>query len=114
MKRLLTCLSCLAACLYGYVGQQNAVTKKQLEIPRLTREIKVLQEENARLKVAIEQFESPEHLIALARQEAFAHLHFPCERGIVAAEKGLALAPAEERAEGESAVLPRTFVATLP
>jgi hypothetical protein len=116
MKRMLICFSCLALSLYGLVDQQNRLTKKQLAIPRLAREIKTIDEENARLRYAIEQFESPEHLLALYRKGGFLQLHFPKESGVMYEHQGLALTPINPQEENipTHLVPSRTFVATLP
>ncbi len=115
MNRIFACIAFLAICLYGLIDQQNRLTKKQLAIPQLTQEIKMIHEESARLKYVIEQFENPEHLLTMYRQGAFSQLHFPTENCVVCSYQGLALVPVDVQT-GEMpahAAFPRTFVATL-
>jgi hypothetical protein len=77
--------------LYRYTDQQNALTKLRLRLPALAKEIKAIREENKHLCYEIEQFESPEHLMQLARRGEFSHLKQPLLKDIYACPEGLAL-----------------------
>ena len=78
-------------CFYSYIDKQNAVTRRRLEIPVLAKEIKDLKEENTRLQYEIDLFESPEHLMELARHSEFSHLKHPMLKEIITMQEGLAL-----------------------
>ena len=69
--------------LYSYLGKQNELTRLKIEIPQIARELQVLQEKNTELKYEIDRFESPEHLMELARQERFSHLMHPLMHEVV-------------------------------
>lgn len=73
--------------LYCYMEKQNELTELRLAIPTLYREVKALKEENQRLKYEIEQFESPIHLMELARKAEFTHLKYPTLNEIVILEE---------------------------
>lgn len=97
MKRLSAisisiCLLFFGACLYSYLDMQNALTKMRIEVPKIARSVKAVEEENVRLKYAIEAFENPQALMQLARGKAFSHLKFPLVKEVVTLHSGLALA----------------------
>jgi hypothetical protein len=97
--RFLVCIGVFGAFLYSYIDIQNAVTRRRLEIPVLSKEIKDLKELNTRLQYEIDLFESPEHLMELARHSEFSHLKQPMLKEILTMQEGLALqvAPQEEK-----------------
>ncbi len=96
---MLICICVGGIFLYSYVDKQNAVTRRRLEIPVLAKEIKDLKEENTRLQYEIDLFESPEHLIELARHSEFAHLKAPMLKEIITLQEGLALNAASDEKE---------------
>lgn len=63
--------------LYAYVSGQNEITKVRIELPKLTREVRLLEEQNLRLRYEIERFENPKHLMELAKRPEFSHLKHP-------------------------------------
>lgn len=87
MKRLfyqiLVCISALGLFLYAYVEKQNQLTALRLQIPKLEKEVRTLEEENVQLMYEIEQFESPIHLMELSRNPEFGHLKHPLLKDIV-------------------------------
>ena len=89
--RILVCIAVCGTFLYSYVNKQNAVTKRRLEIPVLAKEIKDLKEENTHLRYEIEIFESPEHLMELARHSEFSHLKHPMLKEVLSMQEGIAL-----------------------
>jgi len=89
--RILICIAVCGAFLYSYVDKQNVVTKRRLEIPVIAKEIKDLKEENTHLRYEIEIFESPEHLMELARHNEYSHLKHPMLKEVLSMREGLAL-----------------------
>lgn len=75
--RILVCILFLGVCLYSYIDLQNEITNLRIQIPKLSKQILRIEEENTRLACEIESFESPENLLALSKQSTFAHLKFP-------------------------------------
>lgn len=75
--RLLICISCAGLVLYKYIDKLNELTELQLSIPILAREVKEIGEQNLELEYAIDCFESPLHLMELARKPEFGHLKYP-------------------------------------
>ncbi len=107
---LISILVCIGACgafLYSYVDKQNAVTRRRLEIPVLAKKIKDLKEENTRLKYEIELFESPEHLMELARYNEYSHLKHPMFKEIVTMQQGLALQVSSDEKEEKAETGPK-------
>jgi len=97
--------------LYSYIDQQNAVTRRRLEIPVLAKQIKDLKEEKLHLHYAIDLFESPEHLMTLARRSEFSHLKQPILKEILTMAQGLALQPSLEAKEEVTAIRPKLKLA---
>lgn len=97
--RFLLCIGVFGVFLYSYIDKQNAVTRRRLEIPVLAKEIKDIKEANTRLQYEIDLFESPEHLMELARHSEYSHLKQPMLKEILTLQEGLALqvSPEEEK-----------------
>ncbi len=75
--KIFLCIFITSATLYFYIAKQNELTELRLEIPALGKEVKRIQEENIFLQYEINQFESPIHLMELARKPEFSHLKYP-------------------------------------
>lgn len=75
--RLLICISFTGLVLYKYIDKLNELTELQLSIPLLARDVKAIHEKNLELQYAIDHFESPLHLMELARKPEFGHLKYP-------------------------------------
>lgn len=75
--RLLICISFVGLVLYKYIDKLNDLTEIRLSIPVLGREVKEIHERNLELRYAIDCFESPLHLMELARKPEFGHLKYP-------------------------------------
>ncbi len=75
--RLLICISFTGLALYKYIDKVNELTELRLLIPVLTKEVKEIHEQNLELQYAIKSFESPLHLMELARKPEFGHLKYP-------------------------------------
>lgn len=105
--RILLCIGVCGGFLYAYVDKQNALTQRRLEIPVLAKEIKDLKEENIRLQYEIDLFESPEHLMELARHSEYSHLKHPMLKEVVTMQQGLALQMSSDEKEEKEDVRPR-------
>ena len=105
--RILVCIGACGVCLYSYIDKQNAVTRRRLEIPVLAKEIKDLKEENTRLQYEIDLFESPEHLMELARHSEFSHLKHPMLKEILTMQEGLALEVSATEKKEKAAARPK-------
>lgn len=75
--RMLICISFAGLVLYKYIDKLNDLTELRLSIPVLVREVKEIHEKNLELQYAIDRFESPLHLMELARKPEFGHLKYP-------------------------------------
>lgn len=75
--RLLICISFAGLMLYKYIDKLNDLTELRLSIPILAREVKDIHEQNLELQYTIDCFESPLHLMELARKPEFGHLKYP-------------------------------------
>lgn len=75
--RIFICILFAALFLYLHINKQNAITKLRLEIPQLTKEVDQIKQEIVRVQFEVDQFESPMHLMELARRPEYGHLHQP-------------------------------------
>ena len=89
--RIALCLAVLAFSLYGHIEKQNQITALRIQLPDSVLQLKALKEDNTRLRYEIEQFESPEHLIELARHNEFSHLRHPLLKEVINRPQGIAL-----------------------
>ncbi|MBS0603864.1 MAG: hypothetical protein JSS60_02375 [Verrucomicrobia bacterium] len=105
--RILVCIGAFGLFLYSYIDKQNAVTRRRLEIPVLAKEIKDLKEANTHLQYEIDLFESPEHLMELARHSEYSHLKQPMLKEILTMQEGLALDVSSEAQEEKAAARPK-------
>lgn len=85
--RLLICVFILGGFLYTYIDRQNDLTELKMEIPKLAKSLKQLEEENAHLYLEIERLESPDRLIKLLRQKEYSHLRYPYVDEIVKVDR---------------------------
>jgi hypothetical protein len=105
--RILVCIGVFGVFLYSYIDTQNAVTRRRLEIPVLAKEIKDLKEAKTRLQYEIDLFESPEHLMELARHSEYSHLKQPMLKEILTMQEGLALEISSGEEEEKGAARPK-------
>jgi hypothetical protein len=86
--QIFICIFVAGLTLFAYIDKQNELTELQLSIPALAKELKQLQEHNIRLQYEINQFESPIHLMELARKPEFGHLKYPFLNDVLTLPKG--------------------------
>ncbi len=89
--RVLICIGVFGFFLYSYIDKQNEITQRRLQIPVIAKQIEDLKEANIGLRYDIDLFESPEHLIQLARQPEYSHMKQPMFKEILAMPEGLAV-----------------------
>lgn len=75
--RVFICVLFLGVCIYSYLDLQNGITEMRIKIPGLVTELRKIEEKNTLYQYEIERFESPENLLALAKQGLYSHLRFP-------------------------------------
>lgn len=78
-------------CLYSYLNQQNRLTHLKIQLPEVESEVKQIREDTRRLAYQINQFESPSHLIDLARRPEYSHLKHPLLKEIFTVPEEIAL-----------------------
>lgn len=88
LYQMMICMMISWWLLYLYIDRHNELTELRIEIPALVKEVRSIQEENARLKYDIDQFESPIHLMDLANKPEFSHLKSPYLNEIVQLPEG--------------------------
>ncbi|MCB1081286.1 MAG: hypothetical protein KDK69_05630 [Chlamydiia bacterium] len=77
LVRLFICIFVLGGLLYLYIDKQNDLTELKMQIPKLTKALYRIEEENAQLCFEIERLENPERLMELLRTPEFSHLKQP-------------------------------------
>ncbi len=70
-----------------YIDKQNDLAVLKMEIPRLTKALRRLKEENALLSLKIEEAEHPDRLMKLLRQKEYSHLKYPHIDEVIVIEK---------------------------
>ncbi len=83
VARIFYCILFTGWIFYAYIHKQNEKVELQLLIPLLSKEVNLLKEENTRLKYEIDCFESPLHLMELARKPEFSHLKYPYTKDVL-------------------------------
>lgn len=91
MLRMLCCLAVFALYLYHIIQKQNAINYLSLQIPKITRDLRAIEEENVRLRFEIECFESPDQLMRLVRTQEYTHLRYPLLKEVFSLPEGLAV-----------------------
>ena len=81
--RLLICICTAGVVLYAYIQKQNELTLLRMAIPVLGKELKVIHEQNIRLKYEIDRFETPTNLMQLAQNPEYAHLKHPYTKHVI-------------------------------
>lgn len=69
--------------LYAYIQNQNELTLLRMAIPGVVKEVRIIQEQNVRLKYKIDSFENPTYLMELAQKPEFAHLKHPYTKDLM-------------------------------
>lgn len=91
LVRLFCCIFILGITLFAYVSKHNVLTERRMRVPMLAKELQALDEENVRLRFAIEKFENPLHLMELARKPEFSHLKHPMSTEIITVDMAATL-----------------------
>lgn len=94
--RILFCIFFVGLLFYLYIEKQNELTELRLAIPRLEREVKTINEENRQIQYEIDHFESPIHLMELARKPEFGHLRHPYVHEVLVLPEPAPLGTAQE------------------
>ncbi|MBM3192294.1 MAG: hypothetical protein FJZ63_06575 [Chlamydiae bacterium] len=100
LLQILCCLTVFTLYLYHMIQKQNKINYLSLQLPKLVKDVKALEEENLRLQFQVNCFESPDHLMWLVRQQEFTHLKMPLLQEVYTLPEGLALQ--KEGTGGES------------
>ncbi len=95
------CLTALSIVLYHNIEEQNQITALKIALPEAAKKLKAFKEESTRLRYEIEQFESPEHLLELARMSEYSHLKHPLSKEILAMSEGAPLLQEESVPAGQ-------------
>ncbi|HSX13058.1 MAG TPA: hypothetical protein VLE96_01375 [Chlamydiales bacterium] len=77
------CFFVIGFCLYSYLDAQNDLTQLKMQLPKVEKEIELIEEETQRLSYKIDKFENPTNLIELAHKPEYRHLRHPVLREIL-------------------------------
>ncbi len=77
LSRLLICIFVVALFLYTFINKQNEITELKIHIPKLAKQVRSLQDENALMRFEISRSENPHDLITLSRSPDFSYLKYP-------------------------------------
>lgn len=88
--RLGACILIFGVCLFSYLDKRNQLTQRRMRLPALRKEVLALREEIKKLEYEAERFESPMHLMELARLPQYGHLKHPLVRDILTVPEAVA------------------------
>lgn len=91
LTRIVICVVILGMFLFIYINKSNELTEQKLSIPKIEKEILIVQEENKRLQYIIDRFENPMHLMELVRSPEYSHLKHPLLKDVLKVQEGFAL-----------------------
>lgn len=74
--RIVAGLGCFAAFLYAYVVHHNRVLQLQMDIPKIAKEVREIEQDNIRLRFKIQQFEDPSNLMKTLAMKEYLHLEY--------------------------------------
>ena len=75
--QIIVCVVATSIFAYNYIDKINKLTEMRCIIPKKQKELKLVKEENTRLRYEIERFENPMHLMEYARKPEYKHLKYP-------------------------------------
>lgn len=81
--KAIICLFSMVAMLYFYIDKQNEQIQLRIQVRAAIKELREIQESNISLQYEVDQFESPAHLMELARKPSFSHLKHPYTKDII-------------------------------
>ena len=87
LGKILICTISFSAALCAYLNARNDVTKLMIELPRLSKELTLIEEQNTILRYKVEQFENPAHLLNLLKTAEYASLLSGGNSEIIAIKK---------------------------
>lgn len=64
----------MGASLYSYIDRENNLTKAELMLAPVCREVGEMEEQNAAMRYQLSRFEAPSHLFQIAREAPYGHL----------------------------------------
>jgi hypothetical protein len=83
LTKWILCLATVVVMLYLYIDKQNELINLRIQVRALTKELKSIQENNISLQYEVDRFESPVHLMELAKKPMFSHLKYPYIKDIM-------------------------------
>ncbi len=74
LGKILICVISFSVTLCAYLHARNDVTKLMIQLPRLSKELSLIEEQNTILQFEVEKFENPAFLLNLLKTTEYAHL----------------------------------------
>lgn len=74
LGKILICVISFSVALCAYLHARNDVTKLMIQLPRLSKELNLVEEQNTILQFEVEKFENPAFLLNLLKTTEYAHL----------------------------------------
>ncbi len=74
LGKILICGVSFSMALCAYLHARNDVTKLMIQLPKLSKELSLIQEQNTILQFEVEKFENPAFLLNLLKTTEYAHL----------------------------------------
>jgi hypothetical protein len=110
LGKILICTVSFSAALCAYLNARNDVTKLMIELPRLSKELSLIDEQNTILRYKVEQFENPAYLLNLLRTSEYASLLSGGSFEVIAIKKDEEVK--EQMSQKAKGVFPKTLIGT--
>lgn len=86
--KVVICIFIFCFFLFQYISKSNELTELKLALPKLEKKLIEIVEENKKYQYQIDKFESPSHLLELARSPQFSHLKHPLIKNVLKVQDG--------------------------
>lgn len=74
LGKILICVISFSVALCAYLNARNDVTKLMIQLPKLSTDLSLVEEQTTILKYEIEKFENPSYLLNLLKRSEYASL----------------------------------------
>ncbi|MCH9621075.1 MAG: hypothetical protein S4CHLAM20_04910 [Chlamydiia bacterium] len=74
LAKILICVVSFSAALCAYLDARNSVTKLMIDLPKISKNLTLIREQNTILQYTVEKFENPSYLLDLLKQTEYANL----------------------------------------
>jgi hypothetical protein len=105
LGKILFCVMTFSMALCAYVHARNDVITLMIELPKISKELSYIEEQNTILQFEVEKCENPSYLLHLLKTTQYAHLLPSKDSTTLAVELSKKVIKQEDRIKGSSNTL---------